>query len=186
MYILGGAGAGKSTFTAELVELLGAEYGPLEELAALPNKKNIVTLRGHRLAGDGMYLGVKRDSFPGTDGLDRATSPVGEHWLRESGNLPAYIVAEGATLATTRFLTALEDCTDFLLLHLHVDPAEAERRFAQRGSNQAASFVEATRTRSANRAREAADRGTTVLTVNTGDPPSWELALDLAAHHLQR
>ena len=46
VYVLGGAGTGKSTFTARVVEMLQAQFGPLKDLHAKENKKNVVTLRG--------------------------------------------------------------------------------------------------------------------------------------------
>ena len=184
-YLIGGAGTGKSTFTARLLGEMKVGFGPLVDLLTLPNKKNDVTLRGHYLEPNhGLYLGVQRESFPGTDGLDRASSPVGEAWLRAGESLPPYLVGEGATLATTRFLTALLDCSDLLLLHLTCPPDEVERRFAERGSNQNPNFVAATVTRSANRVSDIANLGGRVMTVNSGDPDSVELALDLCKHHL--
>ena len=35
VYVIGGAGAGKSTFTSRLIDGLGVEYGPLEDLLGL-------------------------------------------------------------------------------------------------------------------------------------------------------
>lgn len=186
VYVIGGAGTGKSTFTQAVLTELGAGLLPLEDLLTLPNKKNDVTLRAHRLTDGGMYLGVMRDSFPGTDGLDRASSPVGEAWLRAGEGLPRYLLGEGATLATTRFLTALQECSNLLLVHLECDPVEVERRFGERGSNQNPNFVKTTVTRSRNRAAEIASLGGRVLRVNSEDGWSWEVALDLAVDHLRR
>lgn len=188
VYVLGAAGAGKSTWVDAL--FADAEWGHLEDLAAEPNAKNIVTLRGHPVYapwGDwGMYLGVRRDSFPGTDGLDRASSPVGEKWLR-SGPTTGFVIGEGATLATRRFLGALDEVTDLLLVHLYVDPEIGRQRFAERGSDQDPSFVKATATRSANRAAEIRQAGrAVVLNVDTADPDAWDLSLDLAQHHLAK
>lgn len=115
LYVLGGPGSGKSTFLAEL--LRGQQFGPLEDIFAARNAKNLVTLRGHRLPGDGLYLGKMRDEFPGTDGLDRACHQTGVGWLMV-GDLPKWIVAEGATLATESFLMALAEATDLFVIHL--------------------------------------------------------------------
>lgn len=181
VYVVGGAGSGKSTFTGQLIDRLELRYGPLVDLYSQRNAKALVTLRGHELlnpAGSrvGMYLGVKRDSFPGTDGLDRASSPTGAAWLaaRDIAK-PPVIIAEGATLATKPFLAALRAYTDLLLVHLWAPPEEIQRRFFERGSNQAPTFVATTVTRSANRAAEL-DR---VLHVDSSVEDDLDMAFDL-------
>lgn len=192
VYVLGGAGAGKSTFTAELLDelLAGEDMGELEDLHSLKNAKAVVTLRGHRLfapdgTAPGLYLGCWRESFPGTDGLDRASSPTGEAWL-EAGDLPEYLVAEGATLATRRFLAALERTTELLVVHLHAPDDVKRERFAERGSNQAETFWKGTATRAANRYAEARESGARTLSVDTSDPVAWGLSVDLVIDHLTR
>lgn len=184
VYIIGGAGTGKSTFTRELLERLGCRMGSLYDLYALPNKKNVVTLRGHDLEPGGIYLGCMRDSFPGTDGLDRASSPVGAAWLR-NGDLPDFIVAEGATLATRPFIAALHETTRLLLVHLTADDFIKELRFKQRGSEQADSFVTATATRSANLLADMGKLGVAALEVDTSEPREWSDALTLCLEHLR-
>lgn len=181
VYVLGGAGTGKSTFTTELLAEL-PEPGPLTDLHMKPNRKARVTLRGHPV-GDGVYLGVLRDWHPGTDGLDRASSQTGVEWL-ERYDLPRWILAEGATLATRPFLAALHAHTELLLVHLHASLDTRLARFAARGTAQDPSFVRATETRSANRLREAQIAGWSWLSIDTGDPEAWEIGLDLAGRHL--
>ena len=191
-YILGGAGAGKSTFTAQLLDglLRGEDMGELEDLWAKRNAKALVTLRGHRLfapdgSAPGLYLGCWRESFPGTDGLDRASSATGVDWLFNSEvELPDYIVAEGATLATRPFLGALAARTELLVVHLHAPDDVKRERFAERGSNQAESFWKGTATRAANRYTEARESGARTLSVDSSDPASWDIALDLVEDHL--
>lgn len=186
VYIVGGAGTGKSTFTAQLLEDMGGLMGPLHDLHSLRNAKALVTLRGHDvLAGDmgGMYLGCMRDEFPGTDGLDRASSPVGEAWL-QAGFLPDFIISEGATLATRRFVAALHDYTNLLLVHLHVDDFVKELRFAERGSNQDPSFVLSTETRSSNLVKDMEKYGVSVLDLDSSDPVAWDAAKQACETHL--
>lgn len=183
VYIIGGAGAGKSTFTGHLLE--GVEFGPLEDLLSLRNAKALVTLRGHRLPYDGVYLGCMRDEFPGSDGLDRASSPVGEAWLQK-GDLPRFIISEGATLATRRFITSLHEHTELLLLHLHVDPMIVDLRFWKRGSSQKDSFVLNTETRSANLLRDMNKIGVFNMSIDTANLRDWDLALDLCRTHLEK
>lgn len=185
VYIIGAAGAGKSTFTAALLDELGARFGPLEDLHALPNKKNLVTLRGHRLEpNDGLYIGCMRDSYPGTDGLDRASSPVGEAWLDGPGWKPRWIVSEGSTLATRRFVGALHRNSRMLLVHLRCPADVQAARFAERGSTQPATFVANTVTRSRNLASDMKEAGATVMGCDTSDPQSWEAAIWLSSAHL--
>lgn len=191
VYVVGGAGTGKSTFMETLLKSIGATMGPLEDLHAKPNKKNVVTLRGHRLADGGLYIGCMRDSFPGTDGLDRASSVTAEEWLDlglhtgpVNGPATRYIVAEGATLATRRFISALHRHTDLLLVYLHADDFVKELRFAERGSAQAESFVKTTATRSLNLWAEYRAQGVATLDVDTSDPNRWAYALGKSLEHV--
>lgn len=183
VYIVGGAGTGKSTFMAQLLEQIGDPLGPLEDLHSTPNARGtVVTLRGHHMGPDGLYLGCMRESFPGTDGLDRASSLPGEQWILEGKHKRlSYIVGEGATLATRRFLGALAEHTDFLLVHLTAEDWVKELRFAQRGSNQKPEFVQATATRSRNLVR---DLNPLHMEVDSADPESWEDALRFCELHL--
>ena len=187
VYIVGGAGAGKSTFTQEVMDRFVMQHEPLTDLLAQKNVKNIVTFRGHPLndyAGrTGIYMGVLRESFPGTDGLDRASSPVGAAWLRR-GDLPDFIIGEGATLSTRPFVSALHECTDLLLVHLHADPFVKELRFAERGSNQKDSFVVGTATRAENLSRDMAKSGVKVWDVDSAFPEEWAGAVDVVVSHL--
>lgn len=197
-YVLGGAGSGKSTFMAELLN--GWAFDPIRDLWSLPNKKNVVTLRGHqvnRAGRAGLYIGRMRDRFPGTDGLDRACSPVGADWLREFRDefghptgVPqpehnySFIVSEGATLATRRFLTALNEYTNLLLVHLHVEPFVSDLRFLERGSNQDPSFVQATETRSSNLLSDMSRAGVQWISIDSADRVQWQNARRIVAQHL--
>lgn len=172
---------------AELLDLLGREMGPLEDLHSKPNKKSVVTLRGQRLGTDGLYLGCMRDSFPGTDGLDRASSPTGEEWLLLGAHQEfQFIVSEGSTLATRRFLTALNAETDLLLLCLHAEDFIKDLRFQARGSTQAESFVKLSATRATNLAHDMWRLGVKVRDVDTADPAEWENALEVSQTFLQK
>lgn len=187
VYIIGGAGTGKSTFTQQLLEDVEAfPMGELEDLHGKPNARGtIVTLRGHRTQGAGMYLGKMRDSFPGTDGLDRASSPTGEEWLDRFYHLDlAYIIGEGATLATDRFLNAIQRRTRLLLVHLVCDPEVRADRLATRGAGQDAKFITATATRSANSAARLRAEGAEVLGIETSSEADWEIGLDICRAHL--
>jgi hypothetical protein len=196
VYVIGAAGTGKSTFTGELLSRLDVGLGPLEDLHAKPNARgNLVTLRGHRMSDGnsvvGLYLGVMREEFPGSDGLDRASSPTGEEWLFQnqegftgSGELPQMIVAEGATLATRRFLNALNLTTDLLVLALRCDPMIHDLRLLQRGAGQVSSFVQSTVTKTDNLVRDLEKQSARVRWVDTDEPDDWEDALLSAQEHL--
>lgn len=184
VYIIGGAGTGKSTFTQELLERVGEPMGPLLDLHRKPNGRGtMITLRGHEIGSEGLYLGCMRDSFPGTDGLDRVSYIPGEEWLATAA-LPEFIIAEGATLAVRRFLYALSTVTDTLLVYLTSDDLVKEIRLAQRGAGQDEKFITATATRARNLAVEMAEAGVQVWEVDTGDQAEWEQALDVAMDHL--
>lgn len=191
VYVIGGAGTGKSTFMAELLSRTGAELGPLEDFHATPNAKgSLVTLRGHSMSTQlkvGIYLGVWRDQFPGTDGLDRASSITGEQWLFEAGatnSLPPFLLAEGATLATRRFLKALNVTTDLLILALRCDPMIHDLRLLQRGAGQVSSFVLSTVTKTENLVKDMEKELATVRWVDSDDEEDWQAALLAADMHL--
>lgn len=187
VYVIGGAGAGKSTFMAQLLDLIDAPMSPLGDLHTVRNARgNPVTLRGQLISPDGLYIGCMRDRFPGTDGLDRASSIAGEAWLTEGRHERlGWIVAEGATLSTSRFLTALHEHTELLLIHLWADDMLTDLRCLIRGSAQDASWVQNTVTRARNALQAMLDRQGRALSVDSGDPVEWNLALASAIAHLK-
>lgn len=182
VYILGGAGTGKSTFTEQLTANL--KFGELESLYSRHNGRGTVHLRGHWLSpGDGVYLGVKREHHPGTDGLDWTSSPSGEQWLKE-GYLPHYIIAEGATLSTKRFMTALAEETELMMILLEAPAEVVEQRFADRGTDQDRRFVSATVSRSLNMMSYMLTRSDLDMTCDTTDAEDWEFTLGFAKDFL--
>lgn len=188
VYLLGGAGTGKSTFMAALLARMNLEHGPLEDIHAITGGHGKpVTLRGHGIRNEdvsGYYLGVLRDGpFPGTDALERISHGAGAAWLRE-GWLPPIIVGEGATLGVRPFMYALNDMTSLLTLAFYCDPLLHDVRLMNRGGEQATTFVDGTTTRTRNMARDLEARGGVVHWVDSGDPEDWESALDKAETHL--
>lgn len=190
VYILGGAGTGKSTFTAEL--LAPFALGPLEIVHEEPlirgkGRPALIKVRGHVVETaegvDGFYLGQMREEFPGTDGLDRVCGPAVNAWLRR-GALPPFIVAEGALLANPRQLPVLAEETELLVLHFTVDEMVADLRFLARGSNQAPTYVATTVTKSAKMAKLMRASGVEVVDVDTEDPAQWSAATDRAREWL--
>lgn len=185
---MGGAGTGKSTFMAQLLERMDFKLGALEDLhARIGGHGRAVTLRGHAMKnGDthGYYLGVMREGlFPGTDALERVSHGPAADWVR-AGNLPPVIVSEGATLAVRPFLNALHEHTDALILAFRCEPWVHELRLLERGTGQAESFVASSITRTENLARDLTKAGAAVHWVDADDPHSWERALQSAEIHL--
>ena len=191
VYVIGGAGTGKSTFTAELLSRIGhPEAGPggLLDLYSKPNSRGtVITLRGHQITDtrgrEGLYLGCMRDEFPGTDGLDRVSYIPGEEWLTVA-DLPPFIVGEGATLSVRRFLFALDVFTDLLVVHLTTDELVKDIRLFQRGAGQDEKFIKATATRAENLARDLQKQGVSVAEAETSEAYDWVIALDTAVAHL--
>lgn len=189
LYLMGPAGAGKSTFMQGLLDEL-PPLGPLVDLHSKRNPRARVTLRGHAIGrkGDGWYLGCYRGRFPGSDGLDRVTSPVGEEWLK-TATLPEVLVGEGSTLATRRFLSALHETTDLQVAYLYADPEVLYQRVVRRAEElgtdpQERRFVIATATRSANLVAWLRKQGVSVLPVDTSDRRAVEISQDLCVQRL--
>lgn len=190
LYLLGGAGTGKSTFMAQLLDDMGYTHGPLEDIhATIGGHGRAVTLRGHPIRNQdsqGLYLGVLRDGpFPGTDALERVSHGPATAWLR-SCVLPEVIVGEGATLAVRPFMCALHETTDLQVLAFHCDPWVHELRLLERGTGQAESFVTSSITRTNNLAKLLEAQGGKVHWVDSGDHRAWQAALELAGSHLQQ
>lgn len=183
VYIVGGAGSGKSTFMGNLLNSLGW-IQPQIDLHALRNAKALVTLRGHEIAG-GIYLGKMRDEHPGTDGLDRASHRTGIDWLARGLHSDYdFIIGEGFTLGTRDFLAALGEHTDLLLVHISVGEEERLRRFAERGTSQNPQFVKSTVSASRNRYEELLGHVKT-LDVNGASAYDIDVALDICEEHLK-
>lgn len=183
VYIIGGAGTGKSTFTAQLIEEMGLTFGPLESLYSRHNGRGTVHLRGHRI-GDGVYLGVNREHHPGTDGLDWTSSVTGTEWL-QAGDLPSFIIGEGATLSTKRFLGALAECTEMMIICLVAPEDVVEQRFTDRGTDQDRKFVKATVSRSENMFRFIQKDCANWMVFNTASGNN-DIGIDLAKEFLLR
>jgi ribose 1,5-bisphosphokinase PhnN len=186
VYVIGGAGSGKSTFTRHLLDRTGAATGPCEVFHRRRKTDGVMDpISGHWLypyddtCPTGLYIGRLRESFPGTDGLSRSCTPVGVEWL-ETAELPDYILAEGATLATEGFLSALAARTELMVVHLMADPDEVRRRMLKRGSNQKESFIKSTVTRSANTSDRMFRSGAVVLDIDSGQIDAWNWAAEEA------
>ena len=185
LYIIGGAGTGKSTFLQEVLFNIGAELGEYQILheVGYPRRGGAtvaqIRLRGQPFEG-GVYLGQMREEFPGTDALDNACVPVAREWLKE-GELPELIVGEGMLLSTIGFLTDLAEATDLMVVHLTLPEEKRQELVAQRGHAFDPSWSAMTVTRARNSARGvAATRATLIETQYVGEDCR---AVDLATLH---
>lgn len=183
VYVMGSMGSGKSTFTAELLRRLGAELGPLAELEEGTNARGSrIRLRGHH--ADGLvYLGKMRETHPGQDGLDRATTILVEPWLR-SERAPEAILTEGRLFLNERCMNAFAEHTEMLVVHLHAEEWVLDLRFAERGTNQTWPAVKTTITLAERWSTWAEYRGLPVVSTDTAEPYEWETAQQRALDHL--
>lgn len=137
VYVMGGAGTGKSTWMGQLLEQLHVTLSEQQvvhsKMLYSPHHQRDyrVDLIGHRWE-QGVYLGVMRENFPGADGLVRTTGPVAREWLT-LGNLPPIIVGEGLLLSSRPFLRALADATDLTVVHLTIPEELRLERVRSRG-----------------------------------------------------
>lgn len=194
IYMIGGAGSGKSTMMETLLKDIGAELGEYSDLHALPHRRKdtnaMVTLRGHfyeSALGPGLYLGNYREVHPGTDGLDLVSNPVAVNYLQTVdllGGAPPALIAEGAVLMTKNFFTELSETYDLLVVLLEVGEEERQRRFDSRGSTQGETFVKTTVKRSSNMAIFSEELGATVGRYQTEDLDAVLQCIEDCRNHL--
>lgn len=121
----------------------------------------------------GIRLGRDRAQFSGTDALGMAVNPDAVTWV-EKDPLPPLIVGEGARLANERFLNALSNRSELLVVLLRAKNA-AERR-EERGSQQNPSWIRGRATASRNLFDKLAERGFASLELNN----TWLKPLEAA------
>lgn len=183
VYVMGGAACGKSTFTGQLLDRIGAELGETEVLYTRPNGAGLgVMLKGQPFER-GVYLGLMRDRHPGSDGLDRVAGWPGQIWIAEE-ELPDRIVGEGTTLSTWPFLSAAAGAVDLMVVRLWDEEWITELRANLRGSVKNPTYLQSTASRAANLASRLDKAGARVLEVQTSDPDQWATVLGQAAAHL--
>lgn len=194
VYVCGGPGAGKSTFTQQLMDRAGINLGGLQSIHQKMNSKNLVTLRGHEATAPwagkpGIYLGVMRDQFPGTDAMDRASHQPAIEWLGlvayGLAYEPQFLVSEGKNLALKPFLAGLRAVGPTLLVHLTVDPVVADIRFIQRGAGVADTYLRSCNSQSANLYDYATTNQIPAVSCDSTDPEQWEAALASAVSFLK-
>lgn len=176
VYLIGEPGVGKTTVTSALCQ----NFALGDELQLLGKLWGTELLSAGELAG--YRLGRERELFAGTDALAMSVNPDAVKWVQEDP-LPEIIVGEGARLANKRFLTALEEKTNFLLVLVIADNA-AQRR-EERGSNQNQSWVQGRLTASVNLFKEALEFGWNAIVLDNTDNDPQESA-DIIWKDLQK
>ena len=192
VYVIGGAGSGKSTFAADVLTHLGVDPGETVELYRGPGGGKDAfrqrRIRGHLLkaGGDtrGTYVGVLRPEFPGTDGLDKVILPVAVRWVTNEPIPGSYLLAEGLRLGNVEFLSTLAAQSELHVFHLTVDPIVADLRYAARKSTQPDQFIHASRTRAAKLAVDLRAAGIRVEDYDTTDLTHWDERTQRAARYL--
>lgn len=180
LYVLGATGAGKTVFVTEVLD--GVEFGPPVDVHSWRTRTKDLRLRGHRLPGDGLYLGR---AGRGTDGLDASSIKGAAAWLRGAGEpLPAWIVGEGRTLAAKSFLAALCETTEALVILLEAEDFVLEIRRMGLGIPQLAQRIEVTANSAEALLAHTERWGAMTLRLDVLDPDAWSLGLDTARTHL--
>lgn len=146
VYLVGPPGVGKSTLMAELTSHCdrvprtgpgSMRYDTLYRPQTAPETARIV----------GAELGVRRDSFSGTDALGMAVNPDAIEWVSSESHY-GLVLGEGARLANARFLLAAVMAGFTVhLVYVAADPGVLAVRRAKRGSSQNASWVKGAETR---------------------------------------
>ena len=176
IYIIGAPGSGKSTLMSFIVEKMGLEWLPDEKVRRELWVNYLSDQRGKVL---GVSLGVKRDSYSGTDALSMSVLPQALVWLGEA-NLPEYVLGEGARLSAPKFLTKLDQKAPLLLVSLLAPPEVLEERRNERTLTGAKELdsrtVKSATTRAANVSREMKSLGYSVLELETAEYTLDEMA----------
>lgn len=163
MYLLGGAGVGKSSVMSLLME--GWVAGPYTRWTERE-------MFGHSLVkGDelGAYLGRLRPDYPGTDSLCLSVAPQALLWLEAVPLLGlSMIFGEGWRLGHRSFLLKLSRVTSLTVVLLTATDQAAEERRAHRGGKTLApTFCASAASRAANTYVVCRSEGVHTYTVDT-------------------
>lgn len=180
IYLVGPMGCGKSSTMAAILDLLGVGTGDWFRIWPTTHDE----FRGEPLedivtgAVRGLYLGIHRGEFSGTDAIGMASHSEAVHWLEDSPELPDLILGEGARLCTKGFLTTLAGRSDLTVGYLTAPQAVLDERLERRWATQdkvsgrSESFRKGTATRAINAvANEAGALFRTVVFDTSQDSP---------------
>ena len=160
LYLIGAPGVGKSSVMDELL----SEWTVEEEAVRLAP----TLLFGHWMARDdevGLYVGVRRPKFSGTDAFGMAVMPHAVSWV-ESAELPDLVLAEGAKLGSPKFLVPLSRRAELLVALLTASPEVLADRRAARATNQDSTWLRGAETRAREAARRCRQAGLRVVEVD--------------------
>lgn len=162
IYLFGPPASGKSTLMAELTA--GCQRSP----RGTPFAHDVLV---EAATGNlvGIELGKHRSAFPGTDALSLSVSPRAAAFL--AGHPSNLVLGEGDRLAHAGFLdSAAEVGYTVTGVYLSVPEKELDRRCAQRGSNQPASWRAGRATKAARLADRTATQHRLIILDSTAAP----------------
>lgn len=161
VYFCGPPAAGKSTLMAKLTEacLYVARAKPI------PHNVLVNGITGYTV---GLYLGKRREQFPGTDTLAMNISPKAKEFARSLAPTGGVLLGEGDRLGFPGFIGACAEAgMDVTLVHLTASGRVLDERCEQRGSGQDATWRKGRATKAANLAAWASSAGLRVVTLDT-------------------
>ena len=141
LYLVGEPGAGKSSLMRALTSTLR------EAPMAQPVPHRALHLPGK--APHAAEIGVRRESFSGTDALAMSIQPKVVEWVRAEPY--PLLVAEGDRLGNGKFFAAMQAMgVELHVVHVWVPPETLAARRAGRGDRQDAKWVQGRATKVAN------------------------------------
>jgi hypothetical protein len=137
LYCVGIPGSGKSTLLAAALK------GHLAVAAAKPFAHTVYP-NSHGT----IQLGATRAAFSGTDALPMNVQPLATAWLLSEAFPYTTVIAEGDRLGNDRFFTTLSAHDWYVsIVYLNTPDAVADKRCAERGSNQNEIWIAGRRTK---------------------------------------